>query len=278
MSGATDDGESHHQREDAVMTTGRAREQAAGAFTPAQVAAIKARAAALGYHTPTALARAVGVKHPTVLRWFSGERAPNGRHQQELAAVLELPWPTDFVTPPAPALPPEGTPLAGPNVYGTTREVYTALGFLLRPVYRSGTRLDLRQVGEEAYPLPVAERPVPPERARQVGRDGWVLLQGGNAMAGRLPEPALDNDHWWIIPVARGAPRPGDLVAAWVEDNGTGEEAGVLLRSYDLDPETGSPWVYAEPRTGTRVPVRASWEVLGVALFAERSVSARHDA
>lgn len=72
----------------------------AGAFTPAQVAAVRARAAALGYHTPSALARAVGVAHVTILRWFSGERAPAMRTQQRLARALELPWPTDFL--PAP--------------------------------------------------------------------------------------------------------------------------------------------------------------------------------
>jgi hypothetical protein len=252
-----------------------------GSFTPEQVEGIRARAAAMGYRSASALAVALDVKHPTVVRWYSGQRAPSAEHRQRLAEVLELPPTTDFLaqTPPGGGAPPP--PPGGPtaNVYGTTKEVWGGLGYPLRPVYRTGTRLDLSRVGAERYPLPHTMRPMSPDYAHALGPESFVLLQGGDHMAGRRPRAPRDGDYWWIAPAARRAPTPGDLVAARVDDPPPdGEEGGVVLRSYDVDPETGEPALWAEPAEGVRLPVRGRWTVLGVALFAETVDPARLDA
>lgn len=242
-------------------------------WTPEQLAYIE-RLAREKYGSLNRLAAAMDVTHGTVYKWRNPQRGVTQEVQRRLAEALGLPWPTDFLPPPAPA----DTPTAGPNVYGTTREVYGKLGYRVRPVYRAGTRQDLTTVGAESYPLPVAERPVPPDRGRQVGEDAFVLLHSGNAMAGRRPEAVLDGDFWWFVPAARRPPRPGDLVAARVEDTPPGAEDGVLLRTYDAAPGDGEPALYAEPVGSPRTPVAGRWTVVGVALFGERSVAARYDA
>jgi hypothetical protein len=213
------------------------------------------------------------ITHGTVYKWRRDQRGATQEMQRRLAEALGLPWPTDFLPPPA-----ADTPVAGPNVYGTAREVYGGLGLPLRPVYRAGTRQELGAVGATAYPPPATLRPVPPDRAWQLTPDAWVLLHSGGAMAGRRPEPALDGDLWWIVPAAHRAPVPGELVAARVDDAPAGKEAGVLLRSYLLDPATGEPGLYAEPAADLRVPVPGRWTVLGVAPFVERVRDARGDA
>ena len=210
MGEATEDGGPH-----------RRRAPAPGAFTPAQVGAIRARAEALGYPTATALARAVGVKHPTVLRWYSGERAPSVRTQMALAAALGWAWPTDFLA--APEVPAGGATGATeaasgvPSPSGGGRETTGAAGVTGGgrrdvPVYRAGTRTDpgasdARASSEDEVALLEAD-------ARVLGARGFGV---------RVVDESLS--HWTV---ARGDVLWFD--PDWpVEAAATGDGAGVIV-------------------------------------------------
>lgn len=211
-----------------------------GAWTPEQIAAIRARADALGYRTPTALSKAMGISHPTVMRWYSGERGASMRMQRKLAAVLGWPWPTDFLLPPDAG---EGdatqrtveaggvlSPPSGGR-YGAGGAGAEGAGRRDVPVYRAGSRTD----------------PVAPE-ARAAADDWVALLEADERVLGRrgfgirVVDESLS--HWtvargdvlwfdpdWPAGGLANAPEEGVLVAALLP---CGELAARVLRRGEL--------------------------------------------
>lgn len=203
MGESAEDGGSHNQ----------SRVQAAGAFTPAQIAAIRVRAAERGYFTPTALARAVGVKHPTVMRWYSGERAPSVRTQKALAAALDWPWPTDFL---GPATPVDAGHMDASAGTPAERGVLSSRGGGRRdvPVYRAGSRADPLAPGargaaeDEVALLEADERVLGPRgfgiRVVDESLSHWTVARGD----------VLWFDPDWPAGGLASAPEEGVIVAA----------------------------------------------------------------
>jgi hypothetical protein len=198
-----------------------------GRWTSGQIEAIRARAAELGYFTPTALARAVGVSHATVLRWYSGAKGASMETQQRLADVLAWPWPTDFLGPPG-SPGEDGVSSGDGERYTPTRAGVTSVrggGRRDVPVYRAGTRADPWSV-PDARALVEGMVALLEAEARALGERGFGL---------RVTDESLSrwdvhrDDVLWFDP-----DWPVEPVVAAAEDAGGGVLVAALLPCGEL--------------------------------------------
>lgn len=220
--------------------------------------------------------RAAGLAEDSLGRMLKGIRPTTTKQVVAMARALEVPV--------GDLLEPSDTPMAGVvttgqgvgegNVYGRAEDILGApgMGYAIRPIYPTGEDVDLTAVTAERWPRPLVSRPA---RLTEVREDGYGLLQGDREMLGRRPDPVAPGDVWWVRQVHHGAPRTGDLVAAWVEPE-DGPRPGVVLRAY-AGPSEDFPEgrLYAEPEEGQQVPVRGRWTVWAVAEYGEELMGKR---